>query len=406
MTARGIGDNNGPELDDDVEDLGYPGRDGYIKLARSIRYHPVVGFGLNNQPFRPSEAFIDLLMECRYKSGRINNGGKVMTLLPGQLLGAVSWLADRWRWTPKQVRLFLDKLEAEHSIELGYGADQNRTVSGTADAQGTDEGKHRGKQARVITICNYALYQVLQEPEGQTTGHVGGQTKGNQGANKGQHIRKGRKEEGNPDSPHTPRRGDVFAEEFPKTDAKTKRREELQRQKETIDEAIRVFNLAAGHFGFTPCTTRDSARDVRLAKRIDAIGGLERFKDALRSLRGASGLNDFLLGRLPPRPGDSGPFKLSIDALLQTQGNLGNVLARLLDQAAATQHSGPRWAEWDRETWRKEIAAHANGVWPPDKIGHWPGHPKCAAPEDVLEEMGLKNAYDENGIKRGARHGQ
>lgn len=171
-----MGHNGGPPM--------IRGNDGWIAISRAIRTHWLVGFG---QPVTPldgtrgahsrSEAFIDLLMECRYEAGTVSNGGRKMMLQPGQLVGAISWLASRWNWTPKTVRLWLDKLQEDGMIE--------RYVD-----------PHQGKQAAIITVCNYSEYQLVQEQQGQskdTQGASKGQTKGN--SNKDKQGNKGTKEQ-------------------------------------------------------------------------------------------------------------------------------------------------------------------------------------------------------------------
>lgn len=195
-----IGHNGGPTL--------IRGNDGWIAISRAIRTHWLVGFG---QPVTPmdgtrgahsrSEAFIDLLMECRYESGTVSNGGRKMLLQPGQMVGAISWLASRWNWTPKTVRLWLDKLQEDGMIERSVDPNQ-------------------GKQAAIITVCNYSEYQLVQDQQGQANGTQGaskGQTKGN--STKDKQGNKGTREQEEKD-PQTPTGGspslDLESAESPK----------------------------------------------------------------------------------------------------------------------------------------------------------------------------------------------
>lgn len=204
MSAE-IGHNGGPTFNAD-----YPDADGFVAITRSVRAHHVVGFGQpvqgvdDDKPtYSRFEAWADLIMECRFVSGRVMNGGREMELKRGQLIGAVSWLGARWNWSPKTVRIFLDRLEGAGMIEMGYG-DQpsvencDKTaglVSGeTKIAPRTTKGKHKGKQAHVLTICKYALYQLGFRSEGQIKGHGEGQIKGKQGANEGQQVEERKQE--------------------------------------------------------------------------------------------------------------------------------------------------------------------------------------------------------------------
>jgi hypothetical protein len=95
-----------------------------------------------------------------------------------------------------------------------------------------------------------------------------------------------------------------------------------------VDAAVDAYNHAASTHGFTPCRTLTDARRKRLQKRLDDIGGVDEFKRALSALPS----NAFLMGRVPPKGGRA-PFRLDIDTLLQTEGNLGDVLGKLLDAA-------------------------------------------------------------------------
>jgi hypothetical protein len=102
-------------------------------------------------------------------------------------------------------------------------------------------------------------------------------------------------------------------------------------KKEPVEEALDAYNEAADMHSFAPCRTLTDARRKRLDKRLKDIGGVDAFKRALSALP----RNDFLMGRVRPKPGKK-PFKLELDTLLQTDGNLGDVLARLLDAAEDT----------------------------------------------------------------------
>lgn len=192
----GIGDNGGPPLDEEDNPFGPAG---WVKIGRDIRSHPIVGFGLSGSYSR-AEAFLDLIMECRYVPGEVWNKGKKMTLERGQLLGAISWLAHRWNWTPKTVRWFLDQLEnegmvARSSAEKAAQIDEN----GQSDAppnRGKPNGKHNGNQIGVLSISNYNVYQHVVQMQRQAEWQAKGQPNGNPTASQGQDLKKERKEEG------------------------------------------------------------------------------------------------------------------------------------------------------------------------------------------------------------------
>lgn len=176
-----LGHNHGPELA-----YAFPHSEGFVAISRRVRLHELVGFGMPVAPaerdrgaYSRFEAFCDLIMECRYAAGKVINGGKEMLLQPGQLLGAVSWLANRWNWTPKTVRLFLDRLEAEGMIERGTDDAPTR-----GKQKGEQKGNQKGKQAAIITICKYREFQTVPTMKGQTQGQTQGQTKGQQAKQK------------------------------------------------------------------------------------------------------------------------------------------------------------------------------------------------------------------------------
>lgn len=161
--------NGGPAIE--VPE-GYD-RIGWVIIHRSIRDHWLVGFGKPVAPADPErgahshyEAFSDLIMECRYDHGMVLNNGKRMALVPGQLLGGVSWLANRWNWKPKKVRWFLDKLEEDQMIC------RNR-ANETGDTSENFKGNRHGNQRQVITVCNYMDYQLRQKHEGTPEGNRG-----------------------------------------------------------------------------------------------------------------------------------------------------------------------------------------------------------------------------------------
>lgn len=173
--------------------LTFSSDNGWVAIARSIRSHPLVGIHLFAKPMDPSRgavqpmaAFIDLIMECRYEDGFIQNGGRKMEVKRGQMVGAVSWLAARWNWTPMAVRIWLDKLEADMMI--------SRFVPGASKSN-----KHVGRIATVISLCNYEQFQSFGENKQQTQQ----QTNSNQTTNEQQQYKdnKGTREQGNNISP-------------------------------------------------------------------------------------------------------------------------------------------------------------------------------------------------------------
>lgn len=196
-TASEIGHNGGPPL---VDDGSFPKRGGFVVVTREMRDHHIVGFGSAGF-YSKSEAWIDLIMECKYKAGVVNNGGRPMLIKPGQLVGAVSWLASRWNWTPKEVRYFLDRLENEGMIERFTPGAEAESASSSVEqsliVRGKNRGKQKGKQSTVISICNYEIYQFLSRAARQAKGQATGEQGASKGQARGNNYNKETKEQGN-----------------------------------------------------------------------------------------------------------------------------------------------------------------------------------------------------------------
>jgi hypothetical protein len=157
---------------------------GWIAVSREMRSHPIVGAG---KPVAPSdgargahsrmEAWVDLLCLAQYKPTRAPNRGRVMTLDAGQLVGSQRWLAERWNWTHKTVRHFLEVLVDEGMISFGDEV--------THKAEGTQTRQYNNIQAGVITVCNYSNYQLHKELITEHVKRAKGHTRGTLGAHKG-----------------------------------------------------------------------------------------------------------------------------------------------------------------------------------------------------------------------------
>ena len=171
-----IGHNGGP---------AWGSEGGWIAIARVMRDHDLVGFHLFANPddptkgaLQPALAFIDLIMECRYEDGHVVNGGRKMAIRRGEMLGAISWLAARWNWTPRAVRSWIDRLE-----------EANMVVRFARDAAGketeTSKGNRSGNQTAFIRLCNYDKFQAFDSQlwQAQSNGQSIRQSERNQTGN-------------------------------------------------------------------------------------------------------------------------------------------------------------------------------------------------------------------------------
>ena len=128
----------------------------WIAVYRSLRTHPIIGF-LNPDGTRKkgavvceTMAWVDLCMQANWKDLREDNKGHPVIVERGQLQGGRNWLADRWGWSEKKVRVFLKKLTNDKMIILG-------------PAKGPTERPTRKNTTNIITICNYDIYQTSIE---------------------------------------------------------------------------------------------------------------------------------------------------------------------------------------------------------------------------------------------------
>lgn len=176
--------------------------------------------------------------------------------------------------------------------------------------------------------------------------------------------------------------------------------ERKRERTEIVDAAFEAYNRAATDFGCLPCKGKTSHRADQLWLRIQDVGGLEQFERAVRAIE----RDDFLMGRVA-KPGKT-PFRLTFDRLLSTGSEMGDVLARLLDQADAPKtvaKSGlaSNWwkgkeataPKYEPEFWRGLIGKHANGTWPVEYLGPGPWASDCLVPPKVIAELDLEAKY-------------
>lgn len=123
----------------------------WILLYRSFLEHNL----WNKDRLSKGEAWLWLLMKANWKAGKCYSGNEVIECGRGSLLTSVKSLEKNWRWTTKQVRLFIDLLAKDKMITILTSNKQTK-----------------------ITICKYEQYQTLGQTEGKQKAN-GGQTEGN-----------------------------------------------------------------------------------------------------------------------------------------------------------------------------------------------------------------------------------
>ena len=128
-----------------------------------------------------------------------------------------------------------------------------------------------------------------------------------------------------------------------------KRKETAGRVFDPAASAVELYNSAARQYEWTECKHLTPERARRVQRRLDETGGLDAWKQALDVIP----RDDFLMGRVRPRHSGDKPFKLNIDRLLQTEGGMGDVLAKLLDMAAEQEPAAKTFDDELRELQKK-----------------------------------------------------
>lgn len=277
-----------------------PSKD-WVKAYRSLRSHPVVGF--LNEDGTPrgivvceAMAWLDLTMEAGWKDRTVNNKGKVILIERGQLLGARDWLAQRWGWTAKKVRYFMEKLARNGMIQTSQ---PRQTTIGVPEVLGPAKGQAKGNSVNVITVCNYNVYQTISELEEL----LDGQRRGQQGASKGPESKKVRREEeerspyGDSSSaaPNDPLQLDLGDQPAKLTASVAAR------------EAFAIYNETAKRCGLPTARVFDKERAKALAMRVKDAGGLEGFRQAMLNIERSA----FLRGQTDK------PFKADLNFVCQ-----------------------------------------------------------------------------------------
>lgn len=123
---------------------------GFIALSRDAFDHHLLQDG---NRFR---AWFWMVAQACWKPTKFDIQGKTVTLQRGQFCASVRQMADEWGWSKSAVDRFLTRLETETMIE-----------------------RKAGHSRAIITICNYAKYQSVNDDDrdsgGTATGTAAGQ---------------------------------------------------------------------------------------------------------------------------------------------------------------------------------------------------------------------------------------
>ena len=118
---------------------------GYFVVQRNVFEH--VDFAA--EPFTEREAWMWLISEAAWKPklARVGSASGTVKLERGDLAHSQRFLANKWKWSLKKVRCYLDRSEKQGRIT-----------------------RKRAHDGAVISICNYDKYQLSGHTEGQTEG--------------------------------------------------------------------------------------------------------------------------------------------------------------------------------------------------------------------------------------------
>lgn len=273
----------------------------WVRAYRSLRTHPVVGFLNDDGTSRgtvvcEAMAWLDLTMEAGWRDRTVNNKGRVILIERGQLLGARDWLAKRWGWTAKKVRYFMEKLARNGMIQTSQ---PRQVTTGIPEVLGPAKGQAKGNSVNVITVCNYNVYQTINELDEL----LSGQQRGQRGASEGPESKKERRKEkdrspiGDSSSaaPNDPPQLDLGDQPAKLTASIAAR------------EAFAIYNETAKRCGLPTARVFDKTRARDLAMRVKDAGGLEGFRQAMTNIERSA----FLRGQTDK------PFKADLNFVCQ-----------------------------------------------------------------------------------------
>ena len=113
---------------------------GWIKLHRCIRSNWI----WNDKPFSRGQAFLDFLLMVNHEDKKIIFNGSLTEVKRGSCITSIRKLGDKWGWSNKKVKMFLDQLQGDQMIT--YESNTKRTL---------------------VTIGKYDLYQSKETPKEQ-----------------------------------------------------------------------------------------------------------------------------------------------------------------------------------------------------------------------------------------------
>ena len=152
----------------------------YIKISRDINKHWLWSDAVKLQ------WWLDLLLLASWESHKVLHDSHLITLEKGQFIASIAFLSERWEKSAHTIIKFLKLLEEENMI-------YRETV-------------HR--QTSIITICNYASYQITDDADVHTIMH----TQVHNQVHTQVHTQEERKKENSPHTPYKEKNKEDFTE--------------------------------------------------------------------------------------------------------------------------------------------------------------------------------------------------
>jgi hypothetical protein len=133
---------------------------GFVALHRKIRANWIYPC---DRTFTKYEAWLDLIMYVNFEEGVLKVSEKPIKLQAGEMVYSLRYLAKRWGWSKNKVNNFLNILSEEKMIK---------------------QGRMKGHNLSLLTICNYETYNPFQDNLGTDIRTPKGHPRDTRGTNK------------------------------------------------------------------------------------------------------------------------------------------------------------------------------------------------------------------------------
>lgn len=300
------------------------------------------------EPFTEREAFMWLIMEASYKPRVKRINGCPIQLKRGQLAASIRFMAEAWKWSKSRVDRFLNR-----SVRFGV----IETASGTG--------------INIITICKYEAYQLRPKGSGTASGTPLGTADGT-ASGTGESDASYRndytipeEEEGSGTASGTasgtgagqerdkPNTDAIQVQDSSKTLVISKNENDVSEKKPKkyegdLEEALTLFNEMAERTGLAKVQKMNKARNGQLRGRLEDLGGLDGWKDALGKIEASH----FLTGR------NGGRWKATFDFIIR-ESSIIKIMEGNYEQS---NNAGGTGRDTAHSRYFQQVANYANSI--------------------------------------------